>query len=218
MAVTEEEREAMIQGLVGLRRVRLLLPGNEDVDRGISGIKAALGEAVSQRTAAKALGVGHPELSQLITAKDLVVVDTSRGRSQVSVDSLIDYIERANVAPPEPPAWKRRRAEREAAGADPELADQKADLARIMKLRALAFHRALSRNLDAEMVERAREVLAEMIEDARIEGEQAKAWEALLGRPPADVAAKMTDYSPAGESLRENSPFSLMGRREGDPT
>jgi hypothetical protein len=31
-----------------------------------------------------------------------------------------------------------------------------------------------------------------------------------------DVAAKMTDYSPAGVKLRENSPFNSMGRRSDD--
>lgn len=217
MAVSEEEREAMIHGLVGLGRVRALLPGNEDVDRGIAGIKAALGEAVSQRTAAKAIGITHPELSKLISGKELSVIDTSRGRSQVVVESLIAYIEREQVAPPEPPAWKQRRAAREAAEADPVLADQQADLARIMKLRALAFHRALARNLDRAMVDQAKEIVAEWRESGELSTEQAEAWESLLDRPVSDIAAKMTDYSPAGDSLREKSPFSRMGRRDSDP-
>lgn len=218
MAVSEEEREAMIHGLVGLRRVRLLLPGNEDVDRGISGIKAALGEAVSQRTAAKAIGITHPELSKLISAKELAIKDTARGRSQVEVESLVAYIEGADLSPPEPPAWKRRRAEREAAAADPDLADQQADLQRIMKMRALAFHRALARNLDRELVERAQEIVADWRESGELSAEQAEAWEVLLARPVTDIAAKMTDYSPAGEALREKSPFQRLGRRASDPT
>lgn len=209
MAVTEEEREAMVQGLVGLRRVKTLLPGNEDVDRGIEGIKAALGEAVSQRTAAKALGVSLPEIAKLITAKELEVKDTSRGRGQVVVERLVEYIVANDVAAPEPPAWKRRRAEREAAGED-ELTDKKADLARIMKMRALAFHRALARNLDSEMVSRAQEVVARWREEGQLSDEQADAWEKVLDLPVIDVGAKITDYSPAGETLRENSPFTAI--------
>ncbi len=198
----------MIQGLVGLRRVRQLLPGNADVDRGIEGILAALGEAVSQRTAARSIGITHPELSKLITARELVVLDTARGRSQIEVESLVSYIEQNDVAAPQPPAWKQRRAEREAAGQDAAAESQQEALARIMKMRALAFHRAIARNLDAEMVEAAREVLAAMREAGRIDEQQGAEWAALLERPVSDIAARMTDYSPAGDALRQVSPFS----------
>lgn len=197
----------MVQGLVGLRRVRALLPGNTDVDRGIEGLKAALGEAVSQRTAAKSIGVAHPELSKLITARELVVIDTARGRSQIELESLVGYIEANDVAAPEPPAWKQRRAAREAAGEDAEAESQQEALARIMKMRALAFHRALARNLDRAMVETARESLAAMREAGKITPEQAEAWSTLLERPVSDIAARMADYSPAGDALREASPF-----------
>lgn len=204
MAITEEERELMLQGLVGLRRVRGLLPGNADVDRGIAGINAALGDTVPQRTAARALGISHPALSELISGGELAVKDTARGRAQVVVDSLVEAIESREVAPPEPPAWKQRRAEREAAG---EADGRGAELERIIKLRALAFHRALARNLDAAMVESAQRTLAERRESGDLSDEQAAAWENVLDRPISDIAAKITDYSPAGEALRENSPF-----------
>lgn len=210
MAVTEEQREQMLQGLVGLRRVKLLLPGNEDVERGIEGIKAALGDAVTQRIAARALGISHPELSKLISARELTVQDTARGRSQVTVESLVDYIEHQEVAPPEPPAWKQRRKQREAAGEDAERSDQKEDLARIMKLRALAFHRALARNLDRTMVDRAQEVVVRWREEGQLSDAQADEWEKVLKLPVTDVGAKITDYSPAGEALRENSPFTAI--------
>lgn len=208
MAVTDQQRETMLQGLVGLRRVRELLPGNEDVTIAIEGIKAALGDAVSQRTAARALGVSHPELSKLISAKRLEVADTSRGRGQVVVDSLVDLIESEGIEAPEPPAWKQRRARREAAEKEEGVGtDKTADLDRIMKMRALAFHRALARNIDGEMVERARETVAARRDSGQMSDQQADEWLVLLKRPLSDIAAKMTDYSPAGEALRASSPF-----------
>ena len=194
----------MLHSLVGLRRVRELLPGNADVDRGIEGIKAALGEAVTQRTAARALGIAHPELSELISGGELAVKDTPKGRAQVVVDSLVDLIEARDVAPPEPPAWKQRRAEREAAGGTE---DREADMQQIIKLRALAFHRALARNLDRAMVESAQQTVSERRESGDLSADQAEAWLNVLERPISDIAAKITDYSPAGDDLRATSPF-----------
>jgi hypothetical protein len=219
VALSDQDREAMVHGLVGLRRVRGLLPSNPDVELGIKGIKAALGEAVSQRTAARALGIAHPELSKLITDGRLAVTDTSRGRSQVVVDSLVELIEQEGAAPREEPSWKQRRAKREAEAeaAAGEPSDKQAELQRIIRLRALAFHRALARNLDIEMIEAARELVAQWREQSVLTEEQADAWAVVLERPLSDVVAKITDYSPAGDALREKSPFERIGRGGSDP-
>ena len=85
-----------------------------------------------------------------------------------------------------------------------------------MEMRALAFHRAMARNLDRATCERASKVVGELRESGAMTEDEADAWEMLLDRPVDDVAAKMTDYSPAGVKLRQNSPFNSMGRREGD--
>lgn len=206
MAVTEQDREHMLEGLLGLRRVRDLLPGNEDVLRGIAGIQTALGEAVPQRTAAKALGISHPELSKLVTDKKIRTIDNARGKAQVEVSSLVEYIESAGIGPKEKPRWKQRREEREKAEAKG-TGDKAADLERILEMRSLAFHRSLARNLDRETVDRAK---------ALLDGDTAPEWAEVLELPVEDVAARMTDYSDAGKALRKNSPFNSMGRRESD--
>lgn len=217
MAVTDAERELMVQGLLGLRRVKQLLPGNPDVDRGIEGIGAALGETVSQRVAARSLGVKHPELSKLITAGKIETRDTSRGRSQVVVDGLLELIEERGEAPREEPSWKQRRAERERREAEHAGGDGDRDISQIMRMRRLAYHRALARNLDRPMVERAKEIVADWRADETLTTDQADAWDQVLDRPVDDVISRMTDYSPAGDALREKSPFELMGRRGEDP-
>lgn len=209
--MTEEDRELMINGLLGLRRVRSLLPGNTDVDRGIEGILVALGEAVPQRTAARALGVSHPEVSKLISAKKLRTVDTARGKAQISVDSLLELIESGDGVHAVVDIKEKRR-ERAAA----KIPEGKRDLEQIMEMRALAFHRAMARNLDRATCDRASEVVRELRETGAMTEEQADEWESLLDRPVSDVAAKMTDYSPAGVKLRESSPFNAMGRRADD--
>lgn len=214
VAVTEAEREQMLQGLLGLRKVRVLLPGNTDVERGIDGIKAALGDTVPQRTAARALGIKHPELSKLLTAGKLETADTSRGKSQVRVDSLLELIEQRGEAVVELPSWKQRRAEREQREAEQ---GGTHDIAQIMRMRRLAFHRALARNLDRPTIDRAQEIVAEWRDSKKLSTEQADEWEKVLARPLSDIAARMVDYSPAGDALREVSPFDLLGRRTTDP-
>lgn len=201
----------MLNGLLGLRRVRALLPGNTDVDRGIEGILVALGEAVPQRTAARALGVSHPEVSKLISAKKLRTVDTARGKAQISVESLLELIESGDGVHAVVDIKEKRR-EKAAA----KIPEGKRDLEQIMEMRALAFHRAMARNLDRATCDRASEVVRELRETGAMTEEQADEWESLLDRPVSDVAAKMTDYSPAGVKLRESSPFNAMGRRADD--
>jgi hypothetical protein len=214
VAVTEEDRELMINGLLGLRRVRDLLPGNPDVARGIEGILIALGEAVPQRTAARALGVPHPEVSKLISGKKLRTIDNARGRAQIEVASLLELIEAGGGGHAVVELKEKRRERAAAAAAD--RPDGKRDLAQIMEMRALAFHRAMARNLDRPTCERAQKVVAELRESGGMSDAQADEWESLLDRPVSDVAARMVDYSPAGVKLRESSPFNSMGRRAED--
>lgn len=210
--MTEEDRELMLNGLLGLRRVKALLPGNVDVDRGIEGIQTALGDAVPQRTAARALGVPHPEVSKLISAKKLRTIDNAKGKAQIEVASLLELIE-AGEGVHAVVELKEKRREKAAAKL-PE--GGRRDIEQIMEMRALAFHRAMARNLDRPTCERAQQVVADLRDSGAMTDEEADAWEMLLDRPVDDVAAKMTDYSPAGVKLRANSPFNSMGRRAGD--
>jgi len=209
--VTEEDRELMLNGLLGLRRVRALLPGNTDVDRGIEGILVALGDAVPQRTAARALGVSHPEVSKLISSKKLRTIDNAKGRAQISVESLLELIEDGGGVHAVVDIKEKRR-EKVAA----KIPEGKRDLEQIMEVRALAFHRAMARSLDRATCDRAQKVLAEQREAGAISDDHADEWEALLDRPVSDIAAKMVDYSPAGVALRKSSPFNAMGRRAED--
>lgn len=215
MAVTEEEREQMLEGLLGLRRVRALLPSNPDVERGISGIEAALGESVPQRTAARALGVSHPELSKLITAQKLSTVDSARGQAKVSVTSLVELIEARGEAEDAPIKLSVKRREKAKAREAAAPVDGR-DITQILEMRALAFHRALARNLDRPMVDRAKEIVEEWRASGELTPDQADEWDKILDRPVDDVASRMTEYSPAGTELRKNSPFNGMGRRAGD--
>jgi hypothetical protein len=220
MAGSETQRfERMLHGLVGLRRVRRLLPSNQDVERGITGLEEAIGGAVSQRIAARALGVPHPEVSKLIQTKQLTTIDTVRGKAQIEVRPLVDLMEERGAEEAAAEAAElaaelgEEPSEKSAAPVVPEGAR---DITQIMVMRRLAFHRALARGLDRPMVERAKEIVVEWRESGQLPDDQADEWERILDRPVSDVASAMTEYSERGDELRQNSPFNAMGRRESD--
>jgi len=166
---------------------------------------------VPQRTAARALGVSHPEVSKLISSKKLRTIDNAKGRAQISVESLLELIEDGGGVHAVVDIKEKRR-EKVAA----KIPEGKRDLEQIMEVRALAFHRAMARSLDRATCDRAQKVLAEQREAGAISDDHADEWEALLDRPVSDIAAKMVDYSPAGVALRKSSPFNAMGRRAED--
>ncbi len=208
MAGSETQRvERMIDGLVGLRRVRQLLPGNVDVDRALTGLEEALGGAVSQRVAARALGIPHPELSKLIAQKKLETTNTSRGKNQVEIRSLIDMIEAKESA--ERGGSKREAKEEKAPGDSRSISD-------IMVARALAYHRALARNLDRPMIDRASEIVDEWAESGKLNDDQATEWRRVLGLPFDDIASAMIEFGEAGNERRRVSPFEALGRRADD--
>lgn len=197
----------MIDGLVGLRRVRQILPGDVDVDRALTGLEEALGGAVSQRAAARALGVTHPELSKLIASKKLVTTNTVRGKNQVEIRSLIDMIEAKESA--------ERGKKVEKAPAKESASDGRS-VADIMQARALAYHRALARNLDRPTIDRAGEIVEDWEKSGKLDADQAKEWRRVLGLPFEDVAAAMTEFGEAGNERRRVSPFEALGRRSSD--
>lgn len=190
----------MIQGLVGLRKVAELLPGNPDVQRATLGLEEALGTAVSQRIAARALGIPHPQVSRLISQAKLTTIDTTRGKAQVEIRSLVDFIV----------------AGESAQNGVPEASFEQRDLTNILSLRALSFHRALSRSLDRSMVERAQQILGEQRATGEIPEDSAERWERILERPVAEIANAMVEQNENGDELRSHSPFNSMGRRAED--
>src|SRR4051812_16715987 len=93
-APSEADRKArLFESLIALRRVRMQLIGNADVDLAIAVVEEELGEAVPQRTAAKAIGITSVEVAKLITAQKLAIAEGVRGKTEVSLAALIEYVE-----------------------------------------------------------------------------------------------------------------------------
>jgi hypothetical protein len=81
------------------------------------------------------------------------------------------------------------------------------DIKQISEMRALAFHRALVRNLDRKMIDEAKARLDERRASGAISADLADQWDEALEKNISDLGAVMTEYSDRGKEMRENSPF-----------
>jgi hypothetical protein len=75
------------------------------------------------------------------------------------------------------------------------------------ELRSLAFHRAVARRLDEEMVDEARHRLRQWRRSGRIDPQYADEWDRILSWPPPRIARLITQDTQRGRDLRQNSPF-----------
>jgi hypothetical protein len=75
------------------------------------------------------------------------------------------------------------------------------------RARALACQRAVAQRLGRPMVDEARHVLYRWRQQGRIDPRYAQRWEQALSRPLPAIRDALTDASPAGDDLRQNSPF-----------
>jgi hypothetical protein len=211
-------RLELFEQVARLRRAERAVPGNEDISAVRSALERELGGTVSQRLAARILGVSHTGLQRWIRAGELPVVFTPEGRQEIPVAAVLDLYDavedergrgRSHVLEPsmaEARANAHRLRRDELA---PEL-DAPDGRQRRAELRALAFHRALARRLRRSMVDEALHRIWTWRAEGKIDPHYADEWERLLRGPVADVRAAITADSPAGRDLRQNSPFAGM--------
>jgi hypothetical protein len=209
----------MLDGLVHLRRAERAMPGNRDVVAVRALLSRELGETVSRRLAADLLGVSHTALRRWIDAGDLPVVYAPSGRMQVPVDALLDLHEKVvaerdsgrrgrHVLEPAMTAGRARAEELDPSSlVDDTPADNGHDRAR---RRALAYHRALARQLRRPMVDQARHLLWTWRDLGRIDDRWADRWEEILERPVRDIAQTIAEDTTEAADLRQSSPFAGM--------
>lgn len=212
MRVVDRKLE-LFENIVRLRRAGRGLPGNRDLSTVRISLERELGETVSRRLAARALGVTHTALSRWIGAGDFPVVYAPSGRLEVPVAALLRLREAVEAEQEEnggryrlAPTMARQRK----AAMRLKLADQKPEARgghNRARARSLAYHAAIASRLDKSMVDEARHVLLRWREQDRIAPPYAARWERVLDQPIREIRESLLDESPAGDDLRQNSPF-----------
>jgi hypothetical protein len=208
-----DHRQELFENIVRLRKAGRSLPGNDDLSAVRISLECELGETVSRRLAARALGVTHTALNRWVDAGDFPIVYTPSGRLEVPVDALARLREAVEVNQDHQAGRYRLAAtmsrQREAA-MELKLPDRKAKGESghsRASARSLAYHSAVASRLDRQMLDEARHVLRRWRQQDRIDPRYAARWEAVLDQSLPEVRATLLDESTAGDDLRQSSPF-----------
>ncbi len=206
-------KQELFENIVRLRRAGRGLPGNRDLSTVRISLERELGETVSRRLAARALGVTHTALNRWIDAGDFPVVSAPSGRLEVPVDALVRLREAVEVDQDEhggryrlAPTMARQRE----AATRLKLTDRKPGAESghsRASARSLAYHSAIASGLDQSMIDEARHVLLRWQQQGRIDPSYVARWEGVLDLPIREIREALLDESTAGDDLRQNSPF-----------
>lgn len=212
MGVVDRKLE-LFENIARLRRVGRKVPGNRDLATVRAALEDELGATVSQRLAARTLGVSHVALRRWIDAGDLPLVYTREGRREVPVSALLRLRDEIEEEQPSPtagryaiaPTMERRRAaakrmrvKKGPPGSEPHSR---------ARARSLAYHRAVAGRLRSSMVEEARHLLFLWRKEGKIDPHYAARWEEILNQPIAQIRQAIMEESPVADDLRQNSPL-----------
>ena len=214
-----ERKLKRLEQIARLRRAQRHAPRDVDIARVRADLETELGETVSQRLAARVLGVSHTALQRWIKAGDLPLIYTPKGRQEVSVPALLDLYERVQR--------ERLHGNRRRRHLEPVLVDGREQADRITATdlrvgttdddghsradrRALAYHRALAKRIDRRMIDEALHRVWKWRDEGKLDRRYAEQWEQILQRPVADVRRALVSDDARGRDLRQNSPFAGM--------
>lgn len=203
-----DDKLARLSRIERLHRVRRRLDGDSELELVIAELEAELGETVSQRVAARFLGISHTALRRWVRAGTIPLVENRVGRAEVPVPALIRFKRAAEADAGESDA--RRRVALPAEAHD--LAGQGHDAA---ATRSLAYHRAVAERLNGEEVSDARYRLSKLRAAGRLDPIYADRWEDVLAGSLAEIRKLLADPSQDAADLRQNSPFAgVLGEPE----
>jgi hypothetical protein len=215
-----DRKQRLFENVFRLRRAQREAPGNRDILAVRSALEEELGETVSQRLAARLLGVTHPALSRWIKAGDLPLVPTPGGRREIPVAALLDLYEavereresggrRRHLLEPSL-TEARERASRlrpdELVPSEPGRPDGHTRADR----RSLAYHRAVAERLDRAMVDEALHRVLKWRDEGKLDPRYAGQWETILSEPLPQIRRMLAANTDVARELRQTSPFAGM--------
>jgi hypothetical protein len=215
MSGTTLERERVVESLVRLRTIAPQVSDEvrRNIEPVISLLEEAAGPTVSRSEAGRLLGVSHTTINRWIEKGDITTVPTARGRSEIALGQVIRFLQSVegdrdagNLTLAQVIHDQRRRAsDLDVASLLPRKGDSKGH--RKAELRSLAYHRAVARRLDKDIVVDARLRLRRWQEEGRIHPRWADEWTRILVLPLPQIARRISSDSEHARALRQSSPF-----------
>jgi hypothetical protein len=215
-------KQRLLDQIIRLRRVERLLPGNRDLAEVRFQLEDELGGTVSQRLAARCVGVSHTALQHWIDCGDLPTVVTESGRHAIPLGFLLRLVDATQdtdttsggrrVVHILEPFFASERAAAESIDPQEVVADlpRQTDRHEIAAKRNLAYHRAIAGILNRRMVDDARHTLWKWVAQDRIDPHYARRWESVLDLPLDELKREIGRVGDDAGDLRQNSPFAGM--------
>jgi hypothetical protein len=209
-------QEETIRELARLRHVQRDLPSSARpaLDPTLDLLRSSVPPSVKKSVAARVFGVSQNALERWLRSGEIATVRTPSGRTEVSVSELLDLLEQmtelGDLSRPLAAAVRRRR-DRSSRTMNVDLLpwspEGEPDDHRRADLRALAYHRAVGKQLTPAMVDAARRRLERWRTDGRIHPVWADEWTKLLLEPLDRIREVIGEDSSHAADLRQSSPF-----------
>jgi hypothetical protein len=212
-------KQRLINNLVRLRRAERASSARDEIAAVRADLEELAGPTATRALAARLLGVSQTALDRWIASGDVPALITSTGRREVPLHALLELLEAVQERRLANPQGRRplgsvlreRRSEAERLSADTLLrrTGRRRDAGghRTAELRSLAYHRAVSRRLNEEIVRDARDRLARWCAQAKIDPRYARQWQLILAETPAEIARLIGRDTARMRDLRQSSPF-----------
>ncbi|HYM45293.1 MAG TPA: hypothetical protein VES65_03935 [Solirubrobacteraceae bacterium] len=218
-------RERLIENLVRLRHAERASPASNEVTAVRADLEEMAGPTVTRAMTARLLGVSQTALERWIATGDIPVLLTPSGRSEAPLHAVLELIETVREHRAAQPAdrhplgsvLRARRAEAERLNTSRLLSRAGRQAGhpdgtsgnghRAVERRGLAYHRAVARRLDEQIVRDARSRLTRWRSQDRLDPRYARAWEEILAMTPTQIAQTIAADTPGMRDLRQNSPF-----------
>jgi hypothetical protein len=215
------ERERLISDIARLRRAERTSSAREEIAAVRANLERIAGPTVTRAVAARLLGVSQTALDRWVASGDIPLLVTPAGRRELPLHWLVELIEavrerrQANPDDRHPLSAVLRARRSEAQRLSPSALLRRTDrhddsgdgAHRPAELRSLAYHRAVAQRLDEGIVRNAQDRLSRWCSQARIDPRYAQRWQAILSKPPAEIAHLIDEDTPHMRDLRQSSPF-----------
>ncbi len=217
----QPDLEKTIDAIAGLQRLAVTETdesARHDLESAAELLEELAGRTVSRVRAAELLGVSHTALNRWVRKGEVAAVLTPAGRYEVPLRELLELRQavsqhrdkNGSLALAEVMRDRRRRAAQipEDDLLPPRLRrNAQSHGHRNAELRALAYHRAVARRLDKQLVAAACRTLRRWREGGQIHPEPAQKWQAILEKPVPSIAKFIRSDTQLARDLRQSSPF-----------
>jgi hypothetical protein len=213
------EKQRLIEDVLRLRRAGRASSAREEIAAVRADLEELIGPTATRALAARLLGVSQTALDRWIASGDIPVLLTRVGRREVPLHALLELIEAVRerrLASPEDPrplgaVLRDRRSTAEGLVTATLLshASGRHDPGghRLAELHGLAYHRAVARRLDEEVLRNARDRLSRWCAQAKIDPRYAQLWKQVLTETPSEIARLIGRDTARMRALRQSSPF-----------